>query len=51
MKRIELYSKLVSAIVAIALLCTLLMDNGWLIWIPVLPALWVSQAVRRTFHH
>lgn len=44
-------SRLVTAVLIVAVLCTLLVRGGWLIWIPVLAALavvgYLAGAARR----
>ena len=38
---------LVAATLTVALVCTLAVDGGWMIWVPVLPALVVTGILVR----
>jgi hypothetical protein len=37
-----LVTYLVCAVIVVATLCTIIADGGWMIWLPVLPALAVT---------
>jgi hypothetical protein len=40
------FGRLVTATVVVAVLCTLIIDGGWMIWVPVLPALATAAKIR-----
>jgi hypothetical protein len=51
MKRKGMAPQLIAAIVVVAVLCTVLTDHGWAIWLPVLLALAVTMGLGQKVGH
>jgi hypothetical protein len=47
MKKRSSLPMLVAGTLTVAVICTFLVDGGWLIWVPVLPALAVVGVLAR----
>lgn len=47
MNKMGLYPQLVAGTLIVAVLATVMFDGGWMIWIPVLPALWVTDRIHK----
>ena len=47
MNQMGLYPQVVAGTLIVAAIATVMFDGGWLIWLPVLPALWVADQFRK----